>query len=319
MSISDQPVTSGFLRELAAAAIAGACLALIANPIDPALTNLAIHPVWCIALVLAARNGARGLLSIPVLAISLLGAEWLSGGSGAATLARTGRIGDLVALVAAVAVAVVGAAHVRRKMQLAQRLATAELRATDAVAGMAELAEAALELRARCDRSATSLAFLTDIAIRMNERDPCGTGLAALDLALARTGAAAGFVQLFDASGRLRTLSSRGRWNAARPTPPAVFRDLTAVAAIERATTVAAHEVPGVQADDSDLVAPLITADGQLLGVIALRRVPLTALCSAVRQDLAQVARWATGSLARAPREVATAMHVAHGTDHARS
>ncbi|MBL0215870.1 MAG: GAF domain-containing protein [Myxococcales bacterium] len=293
MSISD------LRRALIASTIGGACLALVASPQDPSMTSLSVHPVWAIALILAARYGARGLLSLPALTGSLLVAEWVTGGTGAAALARISRGGDLAIWVVAVGVAVVGTAHERRKAILAQRLDAAELRATRAEAAADQLGEAALALRDRCDRSETSLVFLADVAARMDDPDPTGAGQAALELAMARTGAGAGFVQILDGSGRLRTLTARGRWSAETFWPPALFRDLTAHTALTRARAVAAHEVPGVRADDSDLVAPLIASNGRRIGVLALRRVPFPKLTSAVREDLTAIARWAAGSLAR--------------------
>ena len=291
--------TSEFRRALAVSAVGGACLALVANPSDPAMSSLSIHPLWAIALILAARYGARGLISLPALMGSLLVADWVVGGSGAAVLARTQRAGDLAIWLLAVGVALVGGAHERRKAVLRERLDAAELRARVAEEAADRLSEAALTLRDRCDRSETSLVFLADVAARMEDPDPTGAGQAALELAMARTGAGAGFVQLLDGSGRLRTLTARGRWNADTFWPPALFRDLTAAAALKRAKAVAAHEVPGVSADDSDLVAPLITTNGRQIGVLALRRVPYEKLGGAIREDLVAIARWAAGSLAR--------------------
>ena len=281
------------------ASVAGACIGLLGDASNPALPSLPIHPVWAIALIIAARYGARGLVAIPLLTGSLVIAEWLAGGTGAAVLARTQNPGDLAIWFVAVAVALVGASHERRKELLTLRLDAAELRARTAETAVDKLSDTALALRDRCDRSQTSLVFLADVAARINEPDPSGAGQAALELAMARTGAAAGFVQLVEPSGRLRMLTSRGTWSAESFRPPALFRDMTAVAAIERAVAVAAHEVDDVRAEDSDLVAPMIGPDGRVIGVLALRRVPYRAHAGAVREDLIAVARWAAGPLAR--------------------
>ncbi len=306
---------SSFRRELVGAAVAGMCIALVVSPSNPALSSVVLHPIWAIALILAARYGARGLLSIPVLTGSLLIAEWLSGGSGMAALERAQRPGDLAMWIVAVTVALVGAAHERRKELLSLRLDAAELRAREAESAVTKLTDAALSLRDRCDRSATSLVFLADVAARMDDPDPSGAGQAALELVMARTGAGGGLVQLLDAAGRLRTLTSRGSWSADAFRPPALFRDLTASAAIERRMTVAAHEVSGVRADDSDLVAPLIAPDGRVLGVLALRRVPYLALAGAVREDLIAVARWAAGPIARTLGDAGPAVAVARPSE----
>lgn len=290
---------SNFHRELLAGAVAGACIGLLGAPSNPALSTLPIHPIWAIALILAARHGARGLVAIPTLMSSLVIAEWLAGNSGGAALARAEYAGELAIWFVAVAIALVGTSHQRRKELLSLRLDAAELRARAAESAVDKLSDAALALRDRCDRSDTSLVFLADVAARINDPDPASAGQAALELAMARTGAAAGFVQIIDAQGRLRTLTARGTWSADTFYPPALFRDLTAAAAIERRVAVAAHEIDDVRAEDSDLVAPLIAPDGRAIGVLALRRVPYRALAGAVREDLVAVARWAAGPLAR--------------------
>lgn len=300
MSTSETP------RTFVIAAIAGACVALITSPADPAMTAMPIHPVWAIALVLAARHGARGLVAIPALLVGLVGAQWLAGGAAAEAFARTQRGGDLAVWCVAVLVSLIGAGHERRKALLAERLAAAEQRAATAEAAVAQLGDAALALRDRVDRSESSLVFLADVAARMDDPDPTGAGQAALELAMARTGAGAAFVQLLDGAGRLRTLTARGRWSAETFWPPALFRDRTATAALERGVAVAAHEVTDVRGDDSDLVAPLIAPTGKKLGVIALRRVPYQKLAGATREDLAAVARWAAGALARHPSAINT-------------
>ena len=91
--------TSENRRTFVIAAIAGACVALITSPADPVMTQMPIHPVWAIALVLAARHGARGLLAIPALLVGLIGAQWLTGGEAAEVLTP-----DLVQRVFGVAV-----------------------------------------------------------------------------------------------------------------------------------------------------------------------------------------------------------------------
>ena len=214
---------------------------------------------------------------------------------------RLGSLGDLAVMAAIAVLAGVGTAHEARKAQLEARLRDAEARATTAEAAVEDLSEAAIALRDRTDRSATSLAFLSDVAKRMDDPDPQGAGQAALDLAIARTGARGGLVQLLE-GGRLRTLTARGPWSAEHLAPPALFRDRVAVAAIDRAKPVAAHEVAQVSADDSDLAAPLLAEDGTVIGVLSLRGIAFPALTAAAREDLAAVARWAGRSFARTPR-----------------
>jgi hypothetical protein len=134
--------------------------------------------------------------------------------------------------------------------------------------------------------------MMADLAIRIGDGDPRRAGDAALALAMARTGARGGFVQMFE-DGRLRTVCSRGIWSAERLAPPALFRDVVAVAALERARPVAAHELARASADDSDLAAPLIDSRGVAVGVLALRGLSYPVLVPEAREDLAAVGRWA--------------------------
>ena len=137
--------------------------------------------------------------------------------------------------------------------------------------------------------------------MRIGDGDPKHAGDAALALAMARTGARGGFVQLFE-DGRLRTVSARGIWSAERVAPPALFRDVVAVTALELARPVAAHEVARSSADDSDLAAPLVDSRGIAVGVLALRGLSYPALVPEARAELATVARWAGRTFGRRTR-----------------
>lgn len=305
MSTSDRHRT---LRATVIAAGLAAAVALVLSPGAPAMAEVAIHPAWAIALVVAARYGARGLYAVPSVVIGVQLAEWIAGRGELAMLARLTSSGELGVLVAIAGLAAVGAAHEARSAKLAGRLDVAARRATSAEAAVDELAGAAIALRDRCDRSQTSLAFLSDLAMRMDDPDPASTGEAALALAMARTGARGGFVQLLD-GGRLRTLTSVGPWSATQLAPPAVFRDRVAVAAIERGVPVAAHEVERVSPEDSDLAAPLLGPDGVAIGVLAVRGLTYPALTAAAREDLAAVARWAGRSFTRPRHGAGPAAH----------
>lgn len=286
------------VRDTFVAAAVAAVIALVLSPADPALTSMPVHPAWIVALVLAARYGSPGLYGIPSVLLGVQVAVWISGHRDLSMVDRLARPGELVALIAIGLVGVVGALHESRNISLASKLRTAERRATTAEGAVDDLCDATIALRDRCDRSQTSLAFLSDLAVRLDDPDPAGAGDAALTLAMARTGARGGFVQLFE-SGRLKTLCSRGMWSAERLSPPALFRDLVAHAAVERNRPVAAHEVERVSVDDSDLAAPLLDASGSVVGVLALRGIAYPALSSAAREDLAAVARWAARAFAR--------------------
>ena len=251
-----------------------------------------------IALVLAARYGARGLYAVPGVIIGVQVAEWFAGGSQLAMLGRLTSVGELAVLIAIAVITMVGVSHETRAARLQQRVREAEQRASEAEAAVGTLSETAIALRERFDRTDTSIAFLSDLAAKMDAPDPASAADAAISLAMARTGARGGVVQLFERD-RLKTVTSRGAWSADRLSPPAVFRDVVAAAAIERLTTVAAHEVTRVTALDSDLAAPLLAADGTPIGVLALRGISSTALTAAAREDLAAVARWASRSFVR--------------------
>ena len=293
------PPRAHLAREIAVLALAATCLSLIASPSDPVLGSWAVHPVWALAPVVAARYGVRGLWIVPALALGLTAADLLVGGSGAAAIGRMTGGGDLVALAATGLCAAVGAAHERRKALLDARVALLETQAAVAEATVDELAETAIALHHRCDHSMTSLAFLSEVAARMSDEDPSCAGEAALELALARTGARCGFVQLRDDTGRLSTVASHG---------PVMLMDRTAMQALQRGVVVQAEEVAGVRPEDSDVAAPLVDDTGRVVGVLALQGVPYAALGTTMRAEIQGVARWATRSLPqRGPREVSDA------------
>lgn len=286
------------VRDTIVAAAVAAVIALVLSPADPSLSSLPVHPAWIVAMILAARYGSHGLYGIPAVIIGVQAAVWMTGTTDLAMLDRLDRPGDLVALMSVGLVGVIGALHETRVASLAKKLRTAEKRATNAEIAVEDLCDASIALRDRCDRSQTSLAFLSDIAVRLDSPDPSGAGDAALTLAMARTGASGGFVQLLDGS-RLKTLCSRGMWSAERLSPPAVFRDAVAHAALERNRPVAAHEIERASVDDSDLAAPMLDGAGNVVGVLALRGISYPALSPAAREDLAAVARWAARAFAR--------------------
>lgn len=279
-------------RDTLIAAAVAAVISLAISPADPTLAALPFHPAWIVALVLVARYGAGGLYAIPAVVVGLQCAVWIAGSSDVTVATRLSRPSELLVLLVIAVVAMIGALHQRRARTLEASLGEAEQRATLAEAAAENLCETALTLRERYDRTQTSYTFLADLTRRLDDPDPAGAGDAALALAMARTGARGGFVQLFD-HGRLRTLCSRGLWSAERIDPPALFRDRVAHAAMERKRTVAAHEVTQASIDDSDLVAPLINTRGAIVGVLALRGIPTPALGAMAREDLAAVARWA--------------------------
>lgn len=294
--------SKSLLRDLGVAAVMAAFVALVVSPTDPAVVTWPVHPSWIVALVLAARYGAQGLYAVPAVLVGGQAAAWLAGSEGFAMVMRLARPGELVALLAIAVLAAIGTIHESRRNTLEARLRDAENRAQTFQQEVDKLAAASIVLRERCDRSQTSLAVIADLAITIGDGDSKEAGDAALALAMARTGARGGFVQLFEDGGRLRMVAARGIWSADRVAPPALFRDGVAAAAIERARPVAAHELSRTSIDDSDLATPLVDSRGNAVGVLALRGMSYASLVPSARAELAAVGRWAGRSFVRPVR-----------------
>ncbi len=292
----------------AGVAIMAAATSWIAAPDDPLMRATPVHPAWLIAAVVVAVHGVRALVAIPAVIVGVQLAALLCGApelealfAGEVELGMIERIsepGEVFALSSLLVLACAGTIQQARRTRLQEQLRTTTTRATTAEDAVEQLTELSVALRERCDRSEVSLSFVADLAIRMDDPDPATAGDAALALAIARTGARGGYVQLLDGE-RLRCVCSRGTWSATHVTPPAVFRDLVALAAVERAGTVAAHEVPDASTDDSDLAAPIIGTSGATIGVVALRGIAAMSLTLVIREDLSAVARWAGHALSR--------------------
>jgi hypothetical protein len=202
---------------------------------------------------------------------------------------------DLTALAVSVLVAWISSAHERRIADLSARAAELAQKSAGDDIIVAELADAAMALRARADRLDHSLTFIRDVAARMEGADPLVCAQAALELAIARTGSRAGVVQLVDARGRLRTVASLGAWTLLRARPPDLLLDRTIKAAFESAAPVRAIDLADVAEagrDQSDVAAPITDEAGEVLGVLALRGVPADSLCHALVHDISLIARW---------------------------
>jgi hypothetical protein len=301
------------LRVAGAAAVLAAAIALVASPRDPAMGGALVHPAWLVAIVLAARYGLRGLIAVPAVVVGIAAAALLVGDGPLDSLELLERPNDLAVLLATAVIAWIGGIHEARKGVLEARLREVTASASDAERDARELAEAALVLRERGDRATSSLAFVADIAIELASRSPARVGRAALDLAIARTGARGGAVQVVDGS-VLRTLAVRGVWSHDQIEPPALFRDRVAIAAIERKLVVAAHEVRDVRVEDSDLAAPLVGDDGVVHGVLALRGLASPARA---REDVVAIAWWTGQSLASSFRDAGPAAQARRGSARA--
>lgn len=304
----DAPGRRLILREALAGASILLCLSLLLGPTSRVLSSGTAHPGWLVVLILAARYGNGGLLAGTVAAAAAAVLAPLCAGAGLEPLtARASSIADLGAAVAAVLVGWVASSHHKRTQGLAVELAAAATRARDGEEAVTRLTEAAIALRSRADRTESSLAFLSDIAERIDLAGPRGAAEAALQLVIARTGAHAGLVQIAD-DGRLRTLASHGAWSFDSVEPPAVHRDLTAQAAMEQARPVRASDVAGARTEDSDLAAPLVGGDGHVVGMIALRGVPFPGMKTTSLSDLGVMARWLSRALTKPTDASATAI-----------
>jgi hypothetical protein len=152
-----------------------------------------------------------------------------------------------------------------------------------------------------------ALTFIRDVTMRLEGGDPVAGSQAALELAIARTGARAGVVQLVDRR-RLRTFASLGTWTLERPKPPDVFVDRTIVAAFEKGESVLATDLPEAGRDDSDVATPITDETGKVLGVLALRGVPADSLRRALVHDLWLIGHWCAKSNASPSIEIRPAM-----------
>ena len=257
--------------------------------------GVAPHPGWAAVILLSARYGSRGFgLALSAVCGTLTLTALAMGVPLGPLLAAAGNsVPDLTALVLSVLVAWISSAHERRIDDLAARGVELAQKSTGDDAIVAVLRDAAMALRARADRLDHSLTFIRDVAARLEGGDPLVGSQAALELAIARTGARAGVVQLVDEQGRLRTVASLGAWTLLTARPPDVLLDRTIKAAFESAATVRALDLPTAGArDQSDVATPITDEAGEVLGVLALRGVPPDSLSHALVHDLGLIARW---------------------------
>lgn len=173
---------SAFLSEFAMARAGGA--------IQP-------HPGWIAVVALAARYGGSGLVTGLVASAIAIGLGSASAGAGLAPAwSQLETMPNLIALGASLVVSWVASLHLRRQEALCERLDTLSDRALGAEEASRVLHRVVARLRARVDRTSTSLTFLRDVAARLDGTDPVAAAEAAADLALARTGAAAAAVKV---------------------------------------------------------------------------------------------------------------------------
>jgi hypothetical protein len=283
-------------REAVVVAMLVAGLTALLAPRDLGF-GVAPHPAWAAVILLSARYGSRGLgfALFAVWGTLTLSALAMGVPLGPLLTAAGNSFPDLSALVLSVLVAWISSAHERRIDDLSVRGVELAEKSTGDDAIVAELQDAAMALRARADRLDHSVTFIRDVAARLEGGDPLAGSQAALELAIARTGARAGLVQLVDERGRLRTVASLGAWTLLRARPPDDVLDPTIKAAFESRATVRDVDLPDLAeagGDPSDVAMPITDEADEVLGVLALRGVPPDSLSHALVHDLGLIARW---------------------------
>lgn len=268
---------------------------------DLGVGMLAPHPVWLVVLVMAARYGVRGFLTVMALAWGGLAALAVPSGFGALrTLDVLATPAELGALAAAVLVAWIASAHERRQQAQAERLAELEQKSATDTAAIEELRNATLALRSRSDRLDMSLTFLRDIAHRLDGSDPNAAAEAALELVIIRLGARAAAVQMLapanNGAPELMTTSSRGIWN-----PDGT--DGTAAAALRTGRATRALDLRDGGASDSDVAAPVMDVTGAVRGVVVARGLPGGGVGATAVRDLGVIADWLAPVLTKPVRD----------------
>lgn len=268
-------------------------------------TGLAPHVGWVVVLLLSARHGGRGFgyglfagwgtLLLTALGLGIEIRPLLAAVSNSTP--------DLIALAACMLVAAIASTRERRVAQLAGRAADLTKKAEDDGATITALRDAAVALRARADRLDHCLTFLRDVAARLEGGDPTTAAQAAVDLALARTGAESGAVLVLE-GGRQRTFAALGSWAAPGGTPAAV-PDRTVQTAFETASSARACDVPGAGPAECEVATPIVDDAGKVLGVLALRGVPEDSLRQALVHDLGLIAQWCAKAMRHHVVEVA--------------
>jgi len=231
------------------------------------------HPGWIAVLILAARDGSGGFFAglIATAAAVAAGAAIAIVGTGlAASWSSFDSAPNLVAFGACLMVSWVASWHLRRHTEVGERLRAISDRAAEAAATIAALRDVVATLRARVDRTSTSLSFVRDVAARLEGSDPVAAAEGAADLALARTGACA-----------VEVIVGRGGF--------------------QRLLAVRDAREPGVLTPlalrDADVKVPIRNGNHRV-GVIALWGVPPRGLDDATAHDLGVIASWCVPALA---------------------
>ena len=231
------------------------------------------HPAWIAVLVLTARDGSGGCYAGLIAAAAAVAAGSAIAGTGLATSwSSLDSAPNLIAFGACLAVSWVTSRHLRRHADLAERLRALSDRAAEAEVTIEALRSVVATLRARVDRTSTSLSFVRDVAARLEGNDPIAAAEGAADLALARTGACAAEVKV-------------------------------GIGGFQRLLAVRDARGPGVLAPleirDADVRVPIRNGNNRV-GVIALWGIP-GPLDDATAHDLEVIATWCAPALAVGP------------------
>jgi len=228
------------------------------------------HPGWIAVLVLAARYGSGGFFAgLVAAAVAVAIGSAVAGNGLAAAWSRLDSGPNLIAFGGCLAVSWVASWHLRRQADLDERLRASAVRVAEGEATTEALRDAVATLRARVDRTSTSLSFLRDVAARLEGTDPVAAAEGAADLAMVRTGASAAAVRV----------GMRG------------FQRLLAVRDARGPKALGSLELR-----DADLTVPIRNGSDPV-GLIALWGVPGSALNDLTSHDLAIIASWCARAL----------------------
>jgi uncharacterized coiled-coil protein SlyX len=228
------------------------------------------HPAWIAVLIMAARDGGAGLFTGLIAVAGAVTVGSAVAGTGLVVWDHLDSGPNLAAFAACLIVSWVASWHLRRQEDLSERVRVLSDRAAEAKTTIDALMDAVATLRARVDRTSTSLSFLRDVAARLEGTDPAAAAEGAADLVLARTGAHAVGVKVgMGGSQRLLTVrDARGPKMLA----PLEFRD-------------AEHTVSIRNGNDR-------------IGTIALWGIDRSELDDATAHDLDVIASWCAPALA---------------------
>src|SRR6267154_2325159 len=264
----DQPSLRTIALEVAGLATALAFLPQVAA--GRAAAVLVPHPGWIAVLILAARYGSGGFFAGLGASAGAVGIGSMVAGAGpVAGWNRLDSGPDLMAFGACLAVSWIASWHLRRQADLDERCRALSDRTSEAQGTIETLRGVVVTLRARVDRSLTSLSFLRDVAARLEGPNPTAAAEGAVDLALARTGASAAAVKVGMGSFQ-RLLAVRDARGPGMLTP--------------------------LSLQGADLTVPIRNGKDRV-GVIALWGIPPSALDGPAAHDLEIIAAWCARAL----------------------